>query len=98
MIMSMDVLKEFRLISNYVKRIRFDDVYIGILANKLNITPVYTTNIVMPICNGYLFGYLLNTAFNVRYGNSDFCAILASHCYGNPDNLERAWTNCNHYH
>ena len=95
MVISMNVLKQFSLISSYVQHIRFDDVYLGILAHKLNITPIYTRDIITPYCFENKFvKYLRNMIHNFVYGKQYLCSVLASHCFGDSYDLERTWDSC----
>ena len=83
---TMETLKDFQIAANYVKGFRFDDVYLGMLADKLAITPVYITSSIQNLCDPWwMFIFYRPAKFPV------FEQMLASHCFSNPDNLKSMW-------
>ena len=65
--------------SYFVKRFRFDDVYMGILAKKLGIEPFHSEEF-------YFERKPMVAAVDYRY-------VVASHGFGNPRELEAVWNN-----
>ena len=65
--------------SYFVKRFRFDDVYMGILAKKLGIEPFNSEEF-------YFERKPMVAAVDYRY-------VVASHGFGNPRELEAVWNN-----
>ena len=84
---TMETLKDFEIAAKYVKSFRFDDVYLGILADELAITPVYTSGIQNFCDPWWMFVFYRLAKFPV------FEQMIASHCFSNPDNLKSMWTN-----
>ena len=63
--------------SYFVKRFKFDDVYLGIIAKKINIEPFHTEEF-------HFWHKPVTTAQSYRY-------VVASHGFSNADNLEKVW-------
>lgn len=74
-------LKTLYLASLFVKHFRFDDIYLGIVAKKAGIRPVH--------CPEFHFE-------PVVYSRSEFKYLIASHGYGNYDDLIRVWEEERH--
>lgn len=76
-VLSKNALQDFYYGSYFVKRFRFDDVYMGLIAKKLTIEPFH--------CEEFHF-YMKQpiTAQNYRY-------VVASHGFSNPEVMERIW-------
>ncbi|XP_050540170.1 beta-1,3-galactosyltransferase brn-like isoform X2 [Daktulosphaira vitifoliae] len=75
-IMSRSTLIEFHYASFFTKRFRFDDIYLGILAKKLNITPLH--------CKHIYF-------YKKHYSITNYKYVIASHGYDNSDELLNVW-------
>ncbi|XP_060085425.1 beta-1,3-galactosyltransferase brn-like [Ylistrum balloti] len=75
-IMSMDVVKRLQIGIQYTKMFKFDDVFIAIVAYKLNIKPVHHPGV--------------RVGEAVLY-HEDFTTVLASHGYRNANDLRAAW-------
>lgn len=60
----------------FTKRFRFDDIYLGLLAKKLNIKPLH--------CE-YIYYY------KKQYSVSDYKYVIASHGYDNNEELLNVW-------
>ena len=76
-ILSKNALKDFYYASYFVKRFRFDDVYLGLIAKKLEIEPFH--------CEEFNFYKKLPISpQGYRY-------TVASHGFSDPENLERVW-------
>ncbi|OWF47372.1 beta-1,3-galactosyltransferase 1-like [Mizuhopecten yessoensis] len=75
-IMSMSTVRNFAIAAKYTKLFKFEDVYLGILAAKLGIKVIDNV--------------FVNSgrAFTV---STSFKNTIASHYYGNPKDLRRAW-------
>lgn len=69
-------LTQFYYGSFYTKLFRFDDIYLGLLAKKLNITPLH--------CEHIYF-------YKKHYSISDYKYVIASHGYDNSDELLNIW-------
>ena len=76
-ILSNAALKKFYYASYFVKKFRFDDVYLGIIAKKLDIVPFHSEE----------FWFYRKYPYNVK----NFRYTIASHEFSNPDELERVW-------
>ncbi|XP_060070155.1 beta-1,3-galactosyltransferase brn-like [Ylistrum balloti] len=75
-IMSMDFVKRLQIAMQYTKVFKFDDVFLAIVAYKLNVKPINIKEINLdPV---YFQGKMFNT-------------LLASHGYGDPIRLWKAW-------
>lgn len=66
--------------SLFVKHFRFDDVYVGIVAKKLGISPAH--------CPRFHF-------YKKSYSRAGYRRVIASHGYGDPRDLLAAWTDQN---
>ena len=75
-ILSKDALKDFYYASYFVKRFRFDDIYLGLIAKKLDIEPFH--------CPEFHFYSKPVSAQGYRY-------VVASHGFSNPDLLDKTW-------
>jgi len=78
-VLSRAALIDFYYGSYFVKRFRFDDVYMGILAKKLGIEPFNSEEF-------YFERKPVVAAVDYRY-------VVASHGFGNPRELEAVWNN-----
>ena len=76
-VLSNMALKRFYYASNFVKKFRFDDIYLGIIAKKLNIEPFHSEN----------FWFYRKHPYNVK----DFRYTVASHDFSNPSEMEKVW-------
>jgi len=76
-ILSNAALKKFYYASYFVKKFKFDDVYLGIIAKKLDIVPFHSEE----------FWFYRKYPYNVK----NFRYTIASHEFSNPDELERIW-------
>ena len=77
-IVSKEALVDFYYGSFYTKHFRFDDIYMGILANKINILPFHSNHF-------YTFGRQSDLA-KYKY-------LIASHGYENSNFLLKTWLN-----
>lgn len=75
-VLSQAALIRFNYGSLYTKKFRFDDIYLGLLAKKLNIIPLH--------CEHIYF-------YKKHYTISDYKYIIASHGYGNNEELLNVW-------
>ncbi|BES88373.1 Galactosyltransferase [Nesidiocoris tenuis] len=75
-ILSNVVLQKFYYASFYVKNFRFDDIYLGILAKKMNIVPLHSEE--------FFFYKKPYDVFGYRY-------VVASHGYSDPAELLTVW-------
>lgn len=75
-VLSHAALIKFYYGSFYTKNFRFDDIYLGLLAKKLDIKPLHCEHIYF-----YKKHYYLN---NYKY-------VIASHGYGNSEELLHVW-------
>lgn len=62
--------------SLFVKHFRFDDIYLGIVAKKAGITPVH--------CDRFHF-------YKKKYSKEGYKDVIASHGYGDHEELVRVW-------
>ena len=76
-ILSNAALKKFHRATYFVKKFRFDDVYLGIVAKKLGIVPFH--------CEEFWFYR------KYPYKLNDFRYTIASHEFSDPDEMERVW-------
>ncbi|XP_021355585.1 beta-1,3-galactosyltransferase 5-like [Mizuhopecten yessoensis] len=74
-VMSMDFVVDLYIASQYTNHFKFDDVFVGIVASKLKVTPVS--------CN-------LFTMFKIWFTADRFWKTLVSHEY-KPKELLQAW-------
>lgn len=75
-ILSKEALLDLYYASFYTKHFRFDDIYLGLVAKKAEIEPFHS--------NDFYFYKKDYTKFNYKY-------VIASHGYGDPDELTRVW-------
>ena len=75
-ILSRNAMKDFYYASYFVKRFKFDDVYLGLIAKKLDIEPFH--------CEEFHFWPKQVSPQGYRY-------VVASHGFSNPQILEKAW-------
>lgn len=75
-IVSKHAIRDFYYASYFVKRFRFDDVYLGLLAKKTEIEPFH--------CKQFHF-------YNKPYSVKGYRYVVASHGYPNPSILEKVW-------
>lgn len=76
-ILSHTTLVQFYYGSFYTKKFRFDDIYLGLLAKKLNIIPLN--------CE-YIYYY------KKPYSVNDYKYVIASHGYDNNKELFNIWS------
>lgn len=75
-IVSNQSMKVLYIGSFFVKHFRFDDIYLGIVAKKVGIVPLH--------CPGIHF-------YKKYYTKEDYKDVIASHGYGDHDELIRVW-------
>lgn len=75
-VLSNKVLKKFYYTSFYTQHFRFDDIYLAILAKKLEIAPLHNDN--------FYFDKKPYSVHGYQY-------VVASHGYSDPDELQRVW-------
>ena len=75
-VMGMDFVQNLHIASQYTKYFKFDDVFIAIVAKKLNIYPM----------NNFLF-YI----YKVEYSDVEFWKVIASHGFADEQDLRGAW-------
>ncbi|KAI5737495.1 hypothetical protein M8J76_014135 [Diaphorina citri] len=75
-VVSREVLLDFYFASHFTKHFRFDDIYLGILAKKTNTEPFH--------CGEFYF-------YKKDYSLHNYQYVIASHGYGNHDELLRVW-------
>lgn len=75
-VLSNKSMKVMYIASLFVKHFRFDDIYLGIVAKKVGITPVH--------CPNFHF-------YKKKYSREDYRSVIASHGYGDHDELVRVW-------
>jgi len=75
-ILSYTTLIKFYYGSFYTKRFRFDDIYLGLLAKKLNIKPFH--------CEHIYF-------YKKQYSINNYKYVIASHGYDNSKELLNVW-------
>ena len=76
-VLSNVAVKKFFYASYFVKKFRFDDVYLGIIAKKLNIEPFHSEE----------FWFHRKYPYKVK----SFRYTIASHEFSNPVELEKVW-------
>lgn len=76
-ILSNVALKKFYYASYFIKKFRFDDVYLGIVAKKLNIEPFHSDE----------FWFYRKYPYNVK----DFRYTIASHEFSDSHEMEKVW-------
>lgn len=75
-VLSREALIKFYFGSFYTKLFRFDDIYLGLLAKKLNIEPLN--------CDHIYF-------YKKHYSVTGYNYVIASHGYGNSEELLDIW-------
>lgn len=75
-VLSNAALKDMYYAHFYIKHFKFDDIYVGILAFKTKIEPFH--------CEYFHFN-------KQPYSNFSFKYVIASHGYGNPNEMVRVW-------
>lgn len=75
-ILSRDALSEFYYASYFVKRFRFDDVFLGIIARKLGIEPFHSDE----------FHF-----YKKSYSIPGYRYVVASHGFPDPGEMEKIW-------
>ncbi|XP_067141216.1 beta-1,3-galactosyltransferase brn [Centruroides vittatus] len=75
-LVSYPALLDLYYTSLYTKNFRFDDIYLGILARKAEIDPLHNEN--------FYF-------WKKDYTKDSYASVIASHGYGDPDELLRVW-------
>lgn len=75
-ILSKEALIDIYYGSFYTKHFRFDDIYLGLIAKKVNIEPYH--------CGEFYFYKKNYNVYNYHY-------VIASHGYGNPKELLSVW-------
>ncbi|XP_052740347.1 beta-1,3-galactosyltransferase brn isoform X1 [Bicyclus anynana] len=81
-VLSNRCMKMFYVGSLFVKSFRFDDIYLGIVAKKLGVTPTH--------CPKFHF-------YKKHYSLSGYKDVIASHGFGDPEELYRVWNELNPY-
>ena len=76
-ILSNEALKKFYYATYFVKKFKFDDVYLGIVAKKLDIVPLHSDEI----------WFYRKYPYNIN----NFRYTIASHEFSDPDEMERIW-------
>ena len=76
-ILSNVALKKFYFATYFVKKFRFDDVYLGIVAKKLNIEPFHSDE----------FWFYRKYPYNLK----EFRYTIASHEFSNSREMEKVW-------
>lgn len=75
-VLSKEALIKFYYGSFYTKKFRFDDIYLGLLAKKLNIKPLH--------CEQIYF-------YKKYYTVNDYKYVIASHGYDKNEELLNVW-------
>ena len=75
-VVSRQALFDLHYGSYYTKYFRFDDIFLALVALKVNINPVH--------CSGFYF-------WKKGYSMLGYRDVIASHGYGNPDELRSVW-------
>ncbi|XP_050526406.1 beta-1,3-galactosyltransferase brn-like [Daktulosphaira vitifoliae] len=75
-VMSHTALIDFHYASFFTKRFRFDDIYLGLIAKKLNITPLHCEHI-----------YFYKKYYSIK----NYKYVIASHGYDNSNELLNVW-------
>lgn len=76
MLMSMDLVQRLHIAIPYTRLFKFDDVYLGIVAHKLKVTPQNNKHF---------------HVHKVGYDATEFRDVLASHGYNNASEMRKAW-------
>lgn len=77
-ILSREALFDMYYVSMFTKHFRFDDIFLGIVALKAKIEPLHSEEF-----------YFHKAPFT---GSQSFRYVIASHGYGDPDEMTRVWT------
>lgn len=75
-VLSNESLKTIYLGSLFVKHFRFDDIFLGIVAKKVGIDPIH--------CSEFYY-------FKKPYSKAAYKDVIASHGYGDTQELMRVW-------
>lgn len=75
-LLSNQAFKELSMASNYVKHFRFDDIYMGILAKKIALTPTHS-----PLFHFYA----------MSYDAASYSHVVAAHGFDDHQELTRVW-------
>ncbi|EFX64346.1 hypothetical protein DAPPUDRAFT_66289 [Daphnia pulex] len=75
-VVSREALLDLYYASFYTKYFRFDDIFLALVALKVNIEPVH--------CSDFYF-------WKKGYSKFGYQNVIASHGYGDPDELRRVW-------
>lgn len=75
-VLSQQALIDLYYTSFYTRHFRFDDIYLGLVANKANIEPLH--------CDEFHFYKKDYTKYNYKY-------VISSHGYDDPNELIRVW-------
>ncbi|KAG8265510.1 beta-1,3-galactosyltransferase brn [Homalodisca vitripennis] len=75
-VVSKEVLLDLYYGSLYTKHFRFDDIYLALVAYKLNIEPFH--------CDEFYF-------YKKGYSSHNYHYVIASHGYGDPNELLNVW-------
>lgn len=76
-ILSREALHDMYYASFYTKHFRFDDIYVGLLAKKIDIEPYH--------CEEFYF-------YKKPYKRTNYNYTIASHGYSDPKELLRVWS------
>ncbi|XP_026725390.1 beta-1,3-galactosyltransferase brn-like [Trichoplusia ni] len=79
-VLSNKSMKVMYIASLFVKHFRFDDIYLGIVAKKVGVTPTH--------CPNFYF-------YKKAYSKLNYKDVIASHGYGNHEELIRVWNEQN---
>nr|XP_018905197.1 PREDICTED: beta-1,3-galactosyltransferase brn [Bemisia tabaci] len=75
-VLSFNALTDLYFASFFTKHFRFDDIYLGLLAKKMDLEPFH--------CDEFHFYKKAYNHFNYRY-------VITSHGYDDPDELLKVW-------
>lgn len=76
-VLSREAFRDMYFASLYTKHFRFDDIYLAILAKKVDITPVHSDN--------FYF-------WSKDYSKGGYADVIAAHGWGDPKELTRVWS------
>lgn len=79
-VLSNNAMKVMYVGSLFVKHFRFDDIYLGIVAKKVGITPRH--------CSDFYF-------YKKKFSYEGYLNVIASHGYGNQNELLTIWNAMN---
>jgi hypothetical protein len=77
-ILSREALQEMYCASLYTKHFRFDDIFLGIVAQKAHIEPLHSEEF-----------FYYKAAYS---GPASYRYVLATHGYDNPEEMLRVWS------